>query len=72
MKGLFPFLRELFFGPKKPKCRKWEYCEQFPLEDCVSGNCRDHCATYCKCEATRRPSKKRARQLADWPTELDI
>ena len=72
MKGFLPFLRELLYGPVLPHCKKYQHCEQTPLVDCVSGNCREHCSTYCRCAATRSPLKKRTRQLAKWPTELGI
>ena len=74
MKGLFPFLRELFFGPKKRRCLEYEYCDKPPLNDCVSICCAEHCRRACKCgagEPGRLSSVREEIALWKWPSSLE-
>lgn len=61
MKGLFPWLRELFFGPPpavptansaatadRPECAV-SYCGSFADPRCKGGNCTQHCASCIGC-----------------------
>lgn len=48
MKGLFPFIRQIFFGTKKPEC-PIGYCKNSPALFCYSGTCAYHCSFQCRC-----------------------
>lgn len=48
MKGLFPWLRELFFGVPEPKCHD-TLCKATPAPHCTGTRCGYHCKLYCKC-----------------------
>lgn len=53
MRGLFPFLRELFFGPPKPKSLRCAYafnsyrCSGIATPVCGSGMCAQHHKEWC-------------------------
>ena len=70
MKGLFPWLRELFFGPPmrcialfevKDRNEYGNYylsrtkCRSLRVFYCISGHCKYHCETLCKCSTPLLP-----------------
>lgn len=78
MKGLFPFLRELFFGPKKPECAV-NYCYGRPDARCRANQCADHCGQNCGVACVDRRTfgnveaeRRAARRDDDWPDDLGV
>lgn len=70
MKGLFPFLQEFFFGPKKLTCTSYDSCEGLRAPYCYGGHCARHCLTWCQClenqdKATRAINQRENVEVLD-------
>lgn len=74
MKGLFPFLRELFFGDRSKFCSH-DFCRARPLKECGSQQCAEHCRTWCECGAAiryRQSIQAKRKDEHDWPDDLGV
>ena len=66
MRGLFPFLRELFFGPAEPVCGL-SHCDNTRDPRCKALLCRHHCGftLLCagECLRPRTPEEQEVEKL---------
>lgn len=51
MKGLFPWLREIFMGKRPPRCSH-DLCDGLADPRCIGGNCTCHCNGIAKVDAS--------------------
>lgn len=57
MKGFFPFVRELLFGPPKLKCTKYG-CRGNQAPYCYGGLCPQHCDSIIACQCLKNQDRQ--------------